>query len=527
MPTSDEHVADHGAHLSGMQQPHAHAGRAYAVTLLPVPARRVRMIGALVAMSLLVSFINPAALGAAAAPDAAKPSIDWRPCDTSFECGSLAVPLDYADPAGATIDLAVVRAKARDPKHRIGSLLINPGGPGAPGVPYAEGLVDGLPRELRDRFDLVGFDPRGTGESGAVKCGADIDPVFDQTFSPTTPSQQADLIAAFRTVVDACARDSARLLPHVSTVDTARDLDRLRAALGDKKLTYVGQSYGTYLGTLYATMFPNRVRALVLDGAIDPAADGSASALGQARGFEHVLDDFLADCAKRRACAFHHGGHPAAAYDALRARAASTPLRTKRNAGRTVNDTRFDAAVVELLYDGRASWPELGQALADAEKGDASTLLGLADRFVGRQSEGQEHDALDAFWAITCLDGPLVGDVDAAARLQGLATQAAPRVGAFLVNFSLACSIWPVPPVVTPGPLDAAGAPPLLVVGTTDDPATPLFSAQALARELDKSALLVATGEQHTSFAIGNECVDRAVTTYLVDRKLPRRGTRC
>ena len=183
-----------------------------------------------------------------------------------------------------------------------------------------------MPRDLRDRFDLVSFDPRGVGESGAVKCGADIDPLFDESFSPTTAAERADLVAAFRTVVDACARDSAALLPHVSTVDTARDLDRLRAALGDRKLTYVGESYGTYLGTLYATLFPHRVRALVLDGAIDPAADGTAVTLGQARGFEHALDDFLADCAKRRGCAFHNGGHPAAAYDALRARAARRPL---------------------------------------------------------------------------------------------------------------------------------------------------------------------------------------------------------
>ena len=173
-------------------------------------------------------------------PDAATSSIDWHRCDTSFECGTLVVPLDYGDPEGPTINLAVVRAKARDPERRIGSLLINPGGPGAPGVSYTEGLADVLPHELRDRFDLVGFDPRGIGESEAVHCGADVDPVFDQSFSPTTPRERAALIAAFRTLVDACARDSARLLPHVSTVDTARDLDRLRATLGDQKLTYVG-----------------------------------------------------------------------------------------------------------------------------------------------------------------------------------------------------------------------------------------------------------------------------------------------
>lgn len=192
-----------------------------------------------------------------------------------------------------------------------------------------------------------------------------------------------------------------------------------------------------------------------------------------------------------------------------------------------MNETRFDAAVLEALYSGRAGWKGLAQALSDAEHGNASTLLGYADSFTDREASGAGHQALDAFWAITCLDGPLVGDLDAAARLEARARAVAPRLGGFLVNFSLACSMWPVPPVTIPGPLDAAGAPSLLVIGTTDDPATPLVAARSLARELDRGALLVANGEQHTSFGVGNACLDRAVTRYLVDRTLPRRGTRC
>ena len=229
-----------------------------------------------------------------------------------------------------------------------------------------------------------------------MKCGADIDPLFDQSFSPADAAERTALVAAFRTVVDACARDSGAMLPHISTVDTARDLDRIRAAIGDRKLTYVGESYGTYLGTIYATLFPEQVRAIVLDGAIDPTADGTAVALGQARGFEGALDDFLADCAKQRGCAFYHDGKPGAAYDALRARAERTGLPTVRNAGRTVNGTRFDAAVIQGLYAGRAGWRSFGDALSHAEDGDASTLLAMADSFVGRNASGMEHDALDA-----------------------------------------------------------------------------------------------------------------------------------
>ncbi len=192
-----------------------------------------------------------------------------------------------------------------------------------------------------------------------------------------------------------------------------------------------------------------------------------------------------------------------------------------------MNETRFDAAVLEALYAGRSGWKGLAQGLSDAEQGNAAALLGYADSFTGREAGGAGHQALDAFWAITCLDGPVVGDLDAAARLEAQARDLAPRVGGFLVNFSLACSMWPVPPTTIPGPLDAAGAPPLLVIGTTDDPVTPFAAAQSLARELDRGTLLAAKGEQHTSFAIGNACVDNAVTRYLVDRTVPRRSARC
>jgi pimeloyl-ACP methyl ester carboxylesterase len=468
-----------------------------------------------------------AAPGAGATTADDRPPIVWRDCGQGFECGTLAVPLDHTLPDGPALDLAVVRAPARDRDRRIGSLVVNPGGPGAPGVAHVKALLDSLPGELRDRFDLVGFDPRGVGSSRPVSCATDIDPLFDEDFAPATEESRERLVAAFASVVESCTRSSGDLLPHVATLDTARDLDRLRAALGDRALTFVGQSYGTYLGTVYASLFPERVRALVFDGAIDPGADGAAVALGQARGFEQSLDDFLADCARRPACPFHHDGDPETEYDALRARTARAPIPARSSPSRVLNRTRFDAAVVESLYSGRAGWSALADALADAEHGDATALLARADAFVTRGADGHEHRALDAFWAISCLDGPLVGDVDAAARLQAKAEAVAPRVGAFLVNFSLACSMWPVPPVAVPTELTATGAPTILVVGTTRDPATPLESARLLTRSLDRAWLLVAAGEQHASFAIGNRCVDRVVTRYLVDRSLPARATRC
>ena len=480
----------------------------------------------LVAVSAWGALLFPVPSAAAeGAPVPAK--LVWRSCGRPVQCTKLRVPLDYRSRAGASIDLAVARVRARDTGDRIGSLVVNPGGPGASGISYLRGIVDLLPGELRDRFDLVSFDPRGVGESDPVECSVDIDPLFDQSFSPATPEQRAGLVNQFQHVVDACGRANGDLLRHVSTLDTARDLDALRAALGDRKLSFVGESYGTYLGTLYATRFPTRVRAIVLDGAIDPDADATDVALGQARGFEQGLDAFLRDCARERACAFHHGGHAARAYDDLRARAARVPLATRENGGRVVNETRFDAAVLEALYAGTAGWRSLGQALEAAEHGDASTLLGMADSLVGRGSGGNEHTALDAYWAITCLDGPPVGDLAAAEHLEAQAVGVAPRLGAFLVNLTLSCSLWPVPTEPRPGSLRAAGTPPILVIGTTNDPATPLASARALARELDHGVLLVAGGYQHGSFVADNTCVDHAVTRYLVTLDAPRSGTRC
>jgi pimeloyl-ACP methyl ester carboxylesterase len=485
---------------------------------------RGRAIPAFV-IACVASMLSPStawAVSRAAAP----PTLEWLPCGAPRECATLTVPLDYADPSGRSIDLAVARVPARHATQRIGSLVLNPGGPGAPVVGSVADAAASMPAVVRDRFDIVAFDPRGVGGSDAVTCPADIDALFDQSFSPSTPAEHDALVAATRTVVSACAQQSGDLLAHVSTLDGARDLDRLRAALGDERLSFLGESYGTYLATQYASQFPRRVRALVLDGAVDPTADGEAIALGQARGFTRALDDFLHHCARRRECVFHHNGHPGAAYDALRARAATTPLATLRNAGRTVNQTRFDGGVVQALYAGRAAWGGLAQALADAEHGNAATLLGYADALATREAGGMRHAALDAYWAISCLDGPPVGDVDAAARLAARAERVSPRFGAFLVNFSLACSVWPVAPAWKPS-ARVHGAPPVFVLGNTGDPVTPLASARALERVFEHSALLVADGEQHGSFAVGNACVDAAVTRYLVDGVTPRSGAHC
>jgi pimeloyl-ACP methyl ester carboxylesterase len=224
-----------------------------------------------------------------------------------------------------------------------------------------------------------------------------LDPVFDASFSPDDDRRRAELLDALRAVAAACETRHGPRLGRVGTVDSARDMEALRIALGEQRLNFVGFSYGTYLGALYAAQYPERARAFVLDGAIDPTIDGAASLRLQVRGFEDSLDAFLADCGDRRACAFRRGGETLAAYDALRRHVAADPITIPGPGSRVLNDTRFDAAVVQLLYRGRASWPDLARAHAPADDGDGSALLAVADRFVGRGPGGRDDDAVGDF----------------------------------------------------------------------------------------------------------------------------------
>ncbi|HEY3672059.1 MAG TPA: alpha/beta fold hydrolase [Acidimicrobiia bacterium] len=490
------------------------------------PVRRARPTPVLLVILILTALLATAAAAVPAGADSARSSLTWRACGSGFQCSTLAVPLDASAPE-RTVDLAVVRVRARDSDSRIGTLVVNPGGPGVPAVEYLRGVASTLPEAVRDRFDLVAFDPRGVGASEPVECLDSLDPVFDEAFEPTTAVARTELVDEMTALAQQCAARNGDLLGHVSTLDAADDLEQLRIALGEDRLSFLGYSYGTFLGATYAQHHPDRVRAFVLDGPVDPSMSARAVTLAQARGFEQALDDFLDHCSDQRGCAFHHGGDAAAAYDALRATAGRTPLATSDPDGRTLNQTRFDAAVLQQLYLGRAAWSGLADALAAAERGDASTLLAGADGFVGRTDDGGDDHALESFWAVTCLDGPVVTGADAAAQLEKRAVEVAPRMGAFIVNNSLPCSVWPVPPVAPAGRLTAAGAPPILVIGTTFDPATPLAQARSLAGGLERGRLLVADGEQHTSFNNGNQCVDDIVVKYLVDRKVPRIGTRC
>ena len=488
-----------------------------------MPDRRRFVIVGLLAAAILGGAPRVAS-GLAAAALVADEPVDWVACGPGRECTTMSVPADHADPNGARLSIRVGRVPAGDPSRRIGSLFVNPGGPGASAVDALVPMAESLPRAVTDRFDVVAVDPRGVGRSAPVDCDVPLDPVFDRSFQPTTDQARHELEDALRTVADACATRHGERLFQVSTADSARDLDIVRERLGEERLSFLGFSYGTYLGALYAAMFPSQVRAMVLDGAVDPGTDARDATVAQAHGFEEGLDRFLEWCSVHRACAFARDGDPGRAYDALRARIAAEPLVVdpdatgdSRDTRRVLNDTRFDAAVLLHLYQGKAAWLTLATALAEADAGNGERLLRGADSFFGREPGGDDDGLVEAFWAVGCLDDPTSGAVG----LQQEAEAVAPRLGAFVANFSLACAVWPTrdTPVTEPRFDDAA--PHALVVGTTSDPATPLADAEGLARLLGDAPLVVVTGSRHTAVGSGNACVDRAARRALVTPRAP------
>jgi pimeloyl-ACP methyl ester carboxylesterase len=499
-----------------------------------VPLRRSTAVAVAFAVVLIgVVAAGPAGPAAAASPAsesiAAKPSpkLDWSSCGGDGECAELTVPLDYQNPDnGTTIKIPLFRVRATDSKHRIGSLLMNPGGPGAPGVEFVQSFATALPDEIRERFDIVGFDPRGTGDENAVECRDNLDDIFSLDYSPDTSEERAQLGAGLQQLAQECEQRSGDMLPYVSSENTARDMDRIRQAVGDKKLTYVGYSYGTYIGTLYAKLFPKKVRALVLDGAIDPNLSGVEIGVEQAVGFERSLDAFLVNCSQNRRCPFYNGGDPAGAFDRLTAQVDVQPLPARN--GRTLGGGEFDLGVAQALYSGESGFPQLQQALAAAQRGNGNRLLQLSDQYTGRRRDGTYDSSQPAFWAIGCLDGPAIGGPDAFQAAEDHFRAAAPRVGISLLNAGLICAYWTVPPVPNPAPIRITGIPPVVVIGTTGDPATPLKWSEGLAQEISSAVLLVAEGTQHTAFVTAfNTCVDDHVVKYLVDRTPPPNGTRC
>jgi pimeloyl-ACP methyl ester carboxylesterase len=448
-------------------------------------------------------------------PDAADGDpFGWTEIGTGMQEGYLDVPLDHADPTGPTISLYAVRHLATDPARRIGTLLVNPGGPGYGGSGLAYGADDIYGEQLLARFDIVGWDPRGTGYSDpAIDCIDDYDTYFAVDSSPDTPEEHQQLVDLGRQFGAACQEANGDLLPHISTEDSARDMDAMRQALGESTISYFGFSYGSELGATWATLFPDTVRAAVLDGAVDPTVPYLQQNLQQAAGVETALDAFLAECSADDRCPFHNGGDAEGAFDDLAAAADAQPTPSPTPGRPAITQGVLATAVAQAMYD-ESYWPELARALDDLQQGDGAGVLSLYDEYFG-YFDGSWDNALEAYFAIGCLDDPgSTGPEDLFSHELDFAA-AAPRVGRGWLAELAFCSVWPVPPAASVT-ITGAGAGQILVMGTTGDAITPLESTRHMADALDGGRLVIVDATQHTGYGV-NPCGDDTVDAYLLD----------
>ncbi|KQS63616.1 alpha/beta hydrolase [Modestobacter sp. Leaf380] len=454
---------------------------------------------------------------------AGRPGAD-RPL--TFSCGTIDVPLSHEDPTGPTLSLFAVRAVSGTQADRIGSLVVNPGGPGLSATDAAVQSALTLPDAVLGRFDVVGVDPRGVGLSQPVECVSDAqkDELSAAEPRPTSAAQLDDAFGLVDEVAAGCAEEYGAGLGAFSTVDSARDLDIVREALGDEQLSYLGYSYGTTLGSTYAELFPENVRALVLDGAVDPDADREEAAEAQAAGFEAAFDAFAANCvALVGGCPV--GADPRTFVNDLLTQTATTPIASSREGEtRAATPGLVLAAVRSALYTP-AAWPQLAQSLATAQQGDAAGVLTLADTFTGRGEDGTYTNTIDANLTVSCSDTEETHDQDEVRALVAEWNTTYPLFGADAALGLYTCTPWEAPRTPLPD-RDAEGAAPILVIGTQGDPVTPLPGAVDMAEDLTSGVLLTWQGSGHTAYP-QTECVTAAVDSYLVDLVAPLDGLTC
>ncbi|UNK71746.1 alpha/beta hydrolase [Microbacterium sp. H1-D42] len=454
--------------------------------------------------------------------------VTWESCGARFDCTDLTAPLDWDNPDKGEISLALVRHQATGEFQ--GSLLINPGGPGSSGYDFvADSLEFAVGPDLIERFDVIGFDPRGVGRSTAVTCLDDAE--MDEYNYGVVPGERGSaewedaVTARNQAYSDACEANSDGILPYITTVNSARDMDLIRGVLGDETLNYLGYSYGTFLGATYAKLYPERAQRLVLDGAIDPAVPGLEVGATQAAGFESALRAYLQDCLGTSECPFSGSLDEALTdFQALLASIARTPL--ENGDGRMLTVDTMVTGTITALYSEQ-SWPYLTQGITAALQGDPSVMMALADSYNNRDVDGTYLDnSSEAFRAYNCVDYPVEDDPAAEAAVMKQIEKQAPTFAPYWDGPD-PCKTWPTPPTGTRGEIAASGSGPIIVVGTTNDPATPYEWSESLADQLENGVLVTRVGEGHTGYNKGNSCVDAAVEDFLIGGTVPEDGLRC
>ena len=457
-------------------------------------------------------------------PEPLEYEIVWDESEGSVDIGRLTVPLDYADPQGDTIELRVARHRAQG--DRVGSLLVNNGGPGSPASSMAINATSWFRPPLTDRFDVVAWDPRGTGASGgAVDCIDDDE--YDRFYAtgditPDDADEKAQLVALSEEFAERCIDRVGRALQYIGTNNSARDMDAIRQALGEEQVSYFGFSYGSELGAVWATMYPTTVRAAVFDGATDPDVDSTESTRQQWIGFEAALNTFLAQCSADQSCAFHNDGDAEGAYDELFTVLDESPLPGPEGRAE-INLAVAVTGVARAMYSDQF-WPALERSLEDASNGDGAGLLALQDAYYQRRSDGSYSNLLESFQAISCADDPsrpTVAEADLDAEsLIGVA----PRLFPYSTG-SYGCTFFPesIDPRIE---ITGIGAGPIVVVGTTGDPSTPLESSREMAASLEDGRLVVVEANQHTGYRV-NSCINDTIHNYLVQLEAPETEKRC
>jgi len=465
--------------------------------------------------------------------------IQWLPCKAAAsdqnripagaECGMLSVPVDYSKPDGDVAQIAMIRFKATGQK--VGSLVVNPGGPGESGVEAAASMAPTLPQSVRERFDLVGFDPRGVANSTpAAWCNSDedndklrADPTVEYTQEGVDHIEKEN-----KEFVQRCVDKMGKeFLANLGTANVAKDLEAIRTGLGDDKLTYLGYSYGTRIGALYAEAYPDKVRAMILDGAVDPNADQIEEEIRQAAAFQKAFDNYAADCASSPDCPL--GTDPSKAVDVYKSLVdplVKHPAETKDPRGLSYSDAIV--GTILPLYSP-SLWRHLTQALSEIKEGRGDTMLAMADLYMGRDDKGHYNNSTDVRVAVNCMDKPHITDRAKVVDEDRRTREVAPFLsyGEFTGLAPLdTCAFWPVPATGDQHELKVAGLPPILVVSTTNDPATPYQAGVDLAQQLG-GTLLTFDGTQHTVVFQGNTCVDDIAARYLVDVTVPPPNTRC
>ncbi|TMR95117.1 alpha/beta hydrolase [Nonomuraea basaltis] len=462
--------------------------------------------------------------------------IDWGPCtdikrpdgepparrDASVRCGKLSVPLDYAQPNGEKIDLALIKLPATGKGQRLGSMVFNFGGPGASGVDTLDQAAKALTK-LRARYDLISFDPRGVERSSGVRCGnsAQMDRFTSLDTLPPNDETHRESLAANKEFAALCQQNSGKILPYVGTVNAARDMDRIRAAVGDAKLNYVGMSYGTQLGGVYATEFPKNVGRMVLDAPLDPTVTFAQRTLAQTRGFQNAYESFLKACVKGGCAVGKDQATANTNVENLMNQLTAQPLKVGT---RELTQGLAATGVAAALYS-EMTWPFLEQALGDALKGRGDALMYLADTYIGRSPDGTYSTQMTSFPAITCVDTAERPTEAELRRTEEAALKISPLFGS--EGSGGLCRVWPVKGSDQARHVDATGSAPIVVVGGRGDPATPYEWAPKLTAQLKTATLVTYEGEGHGAYLSGSKCVQELVDAYLLQGTVPEKGATC